>query len=217
MPYRKPYTRRYRRRYTKKPSRWTTYKNAGSQLWKDVKYLKSLLNVEYKNIDNSISMTPDVSASTSMLLNSVAQGDDRTNRDGRSVRFRYMTMKLQLHISTTSTITRLIIVNDREAENGVALDTKLLTSNSITSLYNIDSTRRFKVLFDRTFSMDEDNKSDIFIKFNKRMFSKTKYNGTSTGISNIETNAYYLYAVSNAAFGVAPVISGVVRLRFVDN
>lgn len=215
-PYRKPYRRTYRRRRNN-TYRWTTYGNAFQQLWKDVKYVKGLLNVEYKNIDTSVSLVPDTTAVSSVLINSVGQGDDRTNRDGRSIRIKYITAKLTITLVEDFNIVRLILVCDREAENGVALDSKFLQFNSVNSLYNIDGTKRFKVLYDKIFSMDKDKSNQIHIKFNKRLGTKVKYQGTSTGIANIETNAYYLLAVSNATFGTAPGIVGYTRVRFVDN
>jgi len=85
--YKKQYRRRPRRSYKPK-SRWSIYGQAGKQLWKDVKALKNLINVEFKVKDLVSTSTPSTTVPTTLLLNGLQKGDDYNSRDGRQVRWK---------------------------------------------------------------------------------------------------------------------------------
>ena len=94
-----PYKRRYNR---KKPGRVQIYGQAGKQLYKDVMYLKSLVNAEmHYHLDN-FSGNIDTTG-TVISLNDVPQGDDDNNRTGTSILPRWQGINFHVNKKITAT------------------------------------------------------------------------------------------------------------------
>lgn len=83
----------YKRRKYKKPGRLQVYGAAGKQLYKDVMYLKSLVNSEphYHVLQTSGNFD---GTGTVLSLCDIPQGDDAINRTGTSVLPRFLTVRL---------------------------------------------------------------------------------------------------------------------------
>lgn len=211
--YRRPYRRPYRR-YTRKPSRMSIYSSAGKQLWSDVKYLKSLLNVEYKVLDTAISSSPSSSSGTAIHLNAISQGDDKNNRSGRQVKMRYINCNFtcNMHASATSSIVRYWLLIDKEGGTGFTW-TDFQTSVDINSMNNTDGTYRFKVLATGSVTLNADF-PEKRVQINRKLQTRIKFNGTSS--TAIETNTLLLAFCSDESTNF-PTVSGLGRIRFIDN
>lgn len=218
MPYRRRYNRK--RVMSKRPSRWKIYKQAGSQLWRDVKYLKSVINVEYKNVDNSATAQSPTTTPIFMLLNGVATGTDSTDRTGDSVKFVSILFRVRmiLNINTNQTIIRLMIVRDKQPNTAIFTQADLLASTTaILSPINLANGKRFKVMIDRTVKLDTNNEEKSMNIF-KKMKLHTRYGTNTNGIASINTNSIYFIIWSDqAAAGTAPLCEWYSRLRFIDN
>lgn len=208
--YRRPY-----RRYTRKPvSRYSVYSSAGKQLYKDVMYLKSLLNVEYKVIDTAISVSPSSSAGTAVHLNAIGQGDDKSQRSGRQVKMNYINCNFSVKKNSGAgdTIVRYWLLIDKEGGTGFTW-TDFQTSVDVNSLNNTDGTYRFKTLATGRVSLNA-NYPEKNIKINRKIGTRVKFNGT--GSTNIESNTLLLAFCSDEATNV-PTVTGLGRVRFIDN
>lgn len=218
MPYRKrPYKKTTRRKTT---NRRKVYGAAGMQLYKDVKMLKNLINVEFKKHDvyNSVNVN---NTGSFVLLNGLSNGDDYNDRDGRQVRFKSIQVQTRtlLNPSSTNTVFRMILFIDKQANAGSPAVTELLdvaTAARTDAFRNLDYRKRYVILKDKRFTVNSDYPEKI-VDFYKRLDMKTIFDDSSTGtINDISSNSLYLYFVSDEVTNT-PAILYNSRLRFIDN
>lgn len=221
MPYVKRSYKRYpRKTAAKAPTRWQNYKAGGTQLWKDVKMLKNLINVEFKKHDvyNSVNSN---NTGNLILLNGLSNGDDYNDRDGRSVRFKSIQVQTRtlLNPSSTNTVFRMILFLDKQANAGSPAVTELLdvsTAARTDAFRNLDYRKRYVILKDKRFTINSDYPEKI-VDFYKKLDMKTIYDDSSTStINDITTNSLYLYLVSDEVTNTPATLYNV-RLRFIDN
>ena len=179
MPYRRGYRKNYRRkrRYyrRRRPPQRISYWKTAQQLWKDVGYLKSLVNTEFKaktliNSSQTFSTTGSLT-----LLNGLSQGDDFDNRSGRQVRFKSLQFRgsVEQHASATQTFLRLIWVIDKQPNASTPVIGDILTSTSIAATRNLDNRKRFVILKDILVQMNSNGKSTSVMKFYHNIDMKT--------------------------------------------
>ena len=109
-----PYANRKSKKRSKRtkeiiPGGCTTFQ-AIRKLYRDIMYLKGLINVEYKKHD--ITMGTDITNSgTIQSLSRVPQGDTNDARDGNSILAKYIQLKFSLvaHASADHTVVRCIL------------------------------------------------------------------------------------------------------------
>lgn len=216
MPYRKRYRRR--RFYKKRapPSRWSIYSNAGKQLWKDVKYLKNLINTEFKYLDTSAETGVDDSG-TLILLNGMTKGDSINTREGRTLRIKSVQLHININMNTSATRTRLkwALVIDKQV-NGAAPNISDIYDNVLLNFRNLNNRKRFVILKQGLVNTNDDfperDKS-----YYKRLNFKTIYNAGNAGsIADINTNSFYLLLLSDENLNT-PTINYTARIRFIDN
>jgi len=108
--------RRYNRRRKRKRGRKKIYGDAAGQLWKDVKYLKGLVNVETKFVSNSVGATGIHNlAWQNDYISGIAQGDQYYERDGNSVRVKKISANIKvenLGSGASSQTIRLILLRE---------------------------------------------------------------------------------------------------------
>lgn len=215
------YQRYRRRRTTQKPRKFfKSYTNRRMyQLGRSVQYLKKAINVEYKEINNNVTLQPTTVWQFDPLT-SLAVGDDKTNRDGRSIRPRFLTGKMlfQKHATATQTFIRAIIFRDTSS-NGVVPDIDDILQNAttfpLTSVLNKDYTKRFRILMDRTYALNAD-KPNFCLKINRKLWGHTEYSGITANQTDLSTGHYYLAFVSNESTN-SPTFQYFLRVSFVDN
>lgn len=215
------------KKYTKKSKKWgkkagssgwfKNYRNAGMQLWKDVKYLKSLVNTEFKVKEQSASSTANTTG-VFILLNGLTQGDDFTNRNGRSVRWK----SLQYHIRTLkdtavgTCFVNYAIVIDKQANDATPTLADLY-SNVQAQFRNLDNRKRFVIIDEVRMTLDADDPERNISKY-KKIDMHTIYDASNNGdITDINSNALYLVAWSNQPAGDGADFTLDHRLRFIDN
>jgi len=127
---------------------------------RSVKRMQS--RVELKHKDTSTSSDPTV-AGTLTLLNDIAQGLTESTRVGdeiyaTSIQFRViMTAGSSATVTTSANSTRIIVFWDQQANAAAPTVTDLLDTtagSAIIAPYNDDYQKRFKVIYDRTFSIN---------------------------------------------------------------
>jgi len=205
---------------------------------------------ELKYVDTEATDTAIPAGTSSVdfvLLNSIAQGSDNTNRIGRKITvksidinaiFTGMIATNAASIGTPSAMVRWWVLVDAQPDGATATaaDVWKSTSTFAVAHRNLDTSERFKVL--RTGTFDLCNQSslagtiasegaipsagfpdkaylDIYIPLNDAV----KYSGTSTGISNIASGAYYFCYCTDIATPVNTTGCTVVydaRVKFTD-
>ncbi len=217
-----PYKRNNRRRRRRRPGRMAIYKGAGQQLWRDVKSIKRLMNVEFKFIDSQ--NTSQAVATTPLIfeLSNIAQGDTTITRDGSQIKCLSIQLSyvLSLHASATFSFVRVLLIKDKQTNQVVYTGADVLddvtVADSIVSPYNRDNRKRFTILHDRVHQLNSTEKHTAY--FGKK-FSQDqiiRYDANAGTIADLTQSSYSLMVVTNEVTNT-PLITSFVRLNFVDN
>lgn len=195
------------------------YGRAANQLYKDVKYLKSIVNVEKKFIDSTVSAQNITNTGALSLLNGVTTGDSMSTRDGQSIKCISILFSGKMRLTSVANVmqVRLIIFRDMQANGAAPAATDLLVSASVTSALNLSNGKRFSVLYDRRFTLEPNGDQGAFAHFFRKLNFHTRFNtGTAGTIADIQTNSLYLLYLSDEATNY-PLLTSDCRVRFIDN
>lgn len=215
-----PYKRTYRKRTTKKkpaPTAWYNKKysamQVASQAWKTAKYVKSLLNVEYKHHDDSFNVNVSTTGDLNHLSN-ITLGDTGNTRDGSSIKLTGLNIRycLTKHASATQDIVRFMIVQC--TLDNVPTTVGILKTATIQSLRDLSQTKKWKVLYDRIHTLNTD-KPEVFNSINIKSFPDNHIQWDTDGTSP-KSGALYCLALNTDAVN-EPVIDLQSRLRYIDN
>lgn len=222
--YRRYQGRRYRRRRPKRSFFGTASKAigiAGSAL-ATAKMVKDLINVEWKSFErqeaSGISITD---SGTIHGLSLIGEGDDRSNRNGRSLKAKSFHIRGELAgNSSGNTIqrVRLILFQDMHQDGTIPTVSELINPADVISMRNLDHTDRFKILKDRTWKIVNGTQFAGFeFKINKKLNSKIEYIGTSTNQTSQGGGNLYLMFISDQNASNYPTIRYTCRLKYIDN
>lgn len=224
MAYKKSYRKNYRRRRRKPAaSSWGSYANTAVRALSLASRVASMVNVEYKNIDTVSTATLSTTWQV-VNLTLCAQGDDQTNRNGRSIKSQSLMMQCGITANATATVPvrcRLVLVKDNQGLAANPNGTDIFTLNGTEALRVILNTQnRFQVIWDRmkTINTDGAGPSAISIRKYFKMSHHIKYQlTTATQTANGPGSLFFLFLCDNATAGQQPTISYAFRYRFVDN
>lgn len=221
MPYRRTVRRTNRRRVRRFARREPTWGEVASKAYRTALYVKGLVNSEL-NYSEATNTTSPSDTGLLVLLNSLAEGDDVGGRTGRQIRMKSLEMRHQYTANSTAIYSRVrcIIFVDKQPSGTAPAATDLLDTSVfplITAMRNRANTRRFKVLMDKSWQLVYGTASAIkethhYIKMNIPVVFK----GTSTGISNISSNALYCLLISNQPTNT-PGVQTNFRISYRDN
>lgn len=218
MPYKKRYYRRRKKKYYRKNIFWHRLGNKSKRWASYLGGLKALkyLNVEKKYNDVTVSSNPSSSGALSTLAG-VGQGDTASDREGISVKWTsiHMQCSLIMHNSATHTIVRMMILIDKQPNGSLASITDVLESADINSFNNKNNAYRFKTLMNRKYTLNSEY-PEKSAKFNRKLSLHTRYTGSASSVSAINSNNIIFLIVSDEATNT-PSVNLEFRLRFVDN
>lgn len=184
-------------------------------------------DVEYKNIDTTVSASFSTTGSAT-LLNGCFQGTTASTRIGRKLMIRRVDLVLQPSPSATTGLEHaaILLVVDRQPNGGTFNSTDLLTFASSLALPNPNEFERFSVVarWDTVFNGNSvgaqgpATQNPIVLE-QIPVSVPTFFNAGNAGtIGDIQTNALFLYAIGNQAAGATnPVIAGYCRIWFTDS
>ncbi len=217
----------YRRKYKKKSYR-PGYVACGKMVLGDAakalkmaSYLKSIVNVEFKNHDTNVQEVISTTASITQLTN-IAQGDTTVTRDGSSCKIVSLMLNyfITMHASAIESIMRVIVVHDRQTNQAIYAAADLLHDTSINdalnSPKNLDNDRRFSILYDRCHSLSSAGTTIKNFKFYRKLALRIRYDNAAAAITSLTQNSLSIFLISNEATNT-PSINFFLRLRFVDN
>ena len=200
---------------------------------KTAKWVASIVNTEYKFGDRMISHEMDNTAWTVIPLTDIAQGDDSTQRNGRSVLIKSIYLQLKLRLihpaDFDSGVARVMLIRDNTCD-GVYPNMADIVVNSggddtiVTTFRNIldAPTNKYNILYDRRFSLDIDFKDEIYFSIYKKFYrNHIKYLGTDASIASQGPGSLFLAFCSTGAATVGgnkPMdLVGNTRFRYIDN
>lgn len=213
--------------YKKKgASRGRVYGAAAGQLWKDVKLLKAMVNVEYKVQDTNQPSATVNGTPTVTLFNALQRGDDYNQRNGRSVKWTSIYQRITAQSSATATTPhyiRYILFWYKDA-SGVAptpLQMFGAAAPSINQMMNLNVRKDFIILYDKVIKCNPvtGGSSSNFLKIYKKCSQHTIFNAGNLGtIADIESGALYAFTWSDTSVGIEmPIMTVQSRLRYIDN
>jgi hypothetical protein len=233
--YKKNVPKKYR-----KLGKQSRYPSSFGQLAKRIAYVKSLLNVETKTIDqfntlNSAVGTVDTTFAPTAFLNTLSQGPQENQRVGNSMKCKQINLRLMFNANTASNVPqniRVLLVQDlnRNAQAdgsdgpqptlGTVLRPDVPTTgqvNNVMAYLNDNTSGRYKIVMNKMFTLDRTSTAGVCINKSFKMDHDIKW------ASNAQTNpinGYYLwYFTDNSAFSNTnlPRVTGFVRIKYIDN
>lgn len=212
------YKRRYKRRRFKKKR---SYLGTASKALSIALGLKKLLNVEYKQFNSQSTAAVITDVPNISELTNIPQGDTGETRDGDSIKWTRINCRYfgQFNPSATSTLVRAMLVCDHQTNQAIYTSTDLLqdatSQDNITSYLNLDNKMRFRILKDQIFQMSP-SKPSFKLEWNVPLGMKCRFSGASSSINNLTTNSLSIVFISDEPTN-SPTVTGMSRLRFVDN
>lgn len=234
--------RRYRkRRYNPIKKRARIYGRAGYQLYKDVRYLQTLVNSEMNYHITTANGTVDDNGSITSLAD-IPVGDAEFNRSGTSVLPRFLTLRLTFEKSqdaSSKQYSRLRVMifqywgESTSAAPSVAVSEILSDATNPCSFLNDDNTgargdreRRIRVARNQILTLDKVGYTSRTLNFNmqvngpkKKVKEHIKFRSTTT--EQPISNGFYVLLLSSDpnALGAATKVAYTLdaKLNFYDN
>lgn len=216
-PYKPPYNRYRGRR--KAITRGSVYGAAGYQLYKDVKMLKDIVNVEYKENLYTVSGANVNWTGTIVTLNNVAQGVVKNQRVGDSLKAQRFSFrgKLIFNSAGTMNICRVMLVWDKE--NSIATLADLLqfsgNVNTVHSMKLEQNKYDSQILFDRRYKLEYNNEQAL-VDFSIPINQHTTFQPGSTTITRGALKLIYLSDYDPVALN-PPSLNGLGSFTYTDN
>ncbi len=222
----------YRKKYVKKSYGHSRpgYVRCGKMVMSDAskalamaKYLKSIVNVEFKHLTQSQTNlgVPDGVGAILQLTN-IAQGDSTTTRDGSNIKIVSIGLEytVAMHASATQSVVRVMFLHDRQTNQVLYSTADVLEDvtviDSVTSPRNLHNGSRFQVLYDKRHVLSISGAQIVSGRFHKKVQIKLRYDANAGTIADLTQSSLSLLLISNEATNV-PLFAGFIRLRFVDN
>ncbi len=190
------------------------------KLARDVAKLKRMVSVEYKFHDtaSSGSMANPTAALAGLLLTDIDVGDTNVTRDGNSVGAQSFQIKCQYQINSTAEdcMVRVMVVQSTFGEAIVPILSDInQIGTSLRSFRNVNQTRGYRVIVDRTVALNETGKSIGQISKYVKLRHKLKWNSV-TGSSGHVYGQLWFWIFSDATTN-QPTFDMQCRFRFTDS
>ena len=233
--------RTYRRRLSKGKKRSTvryghpgikrggvrTFAKGGlGAVWKSIGQLKSLINVEYKNVvtniaDNTAITGVAPNGALHTCLNGVAQGDAANQRNGDSIRMQSLSYRFITQYNGASAsklhLVKWAIVQKYDPDGAYPDRTKWFRDMTVfESTHNPTYPNYVRVLKWGNINLDEyhqSHNSQGLINIHPHI----RYLGTSAAYSDISRNGLYFYIWSDQASNSPTITKAEFKFSYTDN
>jgi len=179
--------------------------------------VKAIVNSEKHTYSRTISSSTIGNTGTMTEITNVPQGDDFCDRTGRSILAKSVELNgwVFKNSSATTTVLRVIIFKDLNADGSNPTATDLLTADNTYSLRNPapHQMKRFKIMLDKNYFLDDAKSKMAKVHFFRELNHHIKYASTS---ADSNEGSLWVYLVSNESTNL-PTLNLESRLRFYDN
>lgn len=233
MPYRRRYYRR-RRRYVRRGRKdsapvmgtgpqmlgWAA-RNSSKALGM-AKWVASVINPELKSFDVTLPTTITTSWTITSLTN-IAEGDDDTNRTGRSIKCASYNFRYSLVMPSTATIAaqvRVVVLRDNWQQGVDPTALQVYEANTPNTLRQVQVQQgRFSILLDRTAILNPSTggNSGMQVIANRKYTRHIRYIDTAGADASAGSGNLYMFTICDQTGTAAPVCAGNFRLRYYDN
>ncbi len=152
------------------------------------------------------------------LLNGISQGDSSLQREGLksnllSIQLRSVFTK---SVNQDHDIIRIMLFLDQRNQGVLPTPGDVLETANYLAFKEHDETNRFKILYDKTFALNETSDATnkgAFVKYYKRFSNPIimRYQGTGSAQADVSANSLYILLIASAA---TTTYATNVRLRF---
>lgn len=178
------------------------------------------VSIEKKHLDYNISQAITQAGSLTLMSN-VSQGVGDTQRIGTKAYLLSMFCHFIFAQNPASTVDniRLMMIVDKQGYNSPVV-TDVLEPGTVggglapISQFNRNYMGRFRILFDKMFTLDNVNRQSIEFRKILRINVKSHYIGAGTTFMN---QVYLLHIGDNGNVLQLPIINGVFRLMYTDD
>jgi len=180
------------------------------------------LNSEVKWLD-TINLALAITSTESIIpLTNIQQGVTSETRIGESLKLMSIHFRGQMFGDPAIAVSqvRLVLVQDMQTNGALYTNSDLFENVSanadLVTQRNLKNKHRFRILMDRTYSMQNTGNLCHDINFYQKLSMLIRYKSNNGDITDLSSNSLTLYAVSNRTTD-APDLNYSIRLRFVDN
>lgn len=204
------------------------YMNIAKQALRTANFVANLVNVEHKYKDTSISALAVFNAGWGIdALNLIAEGDDMTDRNGRSIKATDLDLRMQIELNTglANCIIRVMLIRDNANAGAAPTMTDIIAgaagSDQIVNQFRnvlTGATHRYDILMDKRIAIDAAKSSQASLVKHFKLDSHIRYIGTTAALTSNGNGSLYLAYISTggvAADGV--LLTHNTRLKFIDN
>lgn len=176
---------------------------------------------EFKAYDFALATSNLDTTGSIQLLNTITQGDDISNREGRQLTIKSIELMLQAQADDTTGVRQeclTMLVYDLAPQGALPAIGDILASAMVRSARNLNNRHRFIVLkrWDYMVYPDTTANNSKLLKYYKKHNLTTTYNNTGSGIQYISNGALYLVTLGTVESGAtAGNVYGNIRLRFI--
>lgn len=180
---------------------------------------KRLINVEFKNCRKTFNAEDITNAGSVDYLNPIAEGDGADDRNGNSIRGKSFMARLRVTYTAGGNATqwiRLMLFQDLQSSGVVPAVDEVLDTVDVSSPRNLQWTRRFRTIWDRTITLTAEKGGEV-VNVYKKINSVIRFIDTDATQASSGNGSFYLLSLSEQAGANYPTLDGVIRLRYIDN
>jgi len=189
---------------------------------------------EMKFLDTTLTTTAAAAGSLSGSLNIVAQGDTESQRNGRKITIKQISIRATLLMNNSTAVTdtseevRFLLVQDKQANGAAATVLDVLETASVRAFNNLANKSRFNILVDKRFSLNQMGATPTGAAYtfgeltqNFALYKKCNIpieydNSATTGaITTIRSNNLFFILLGET--GALATMSSTTRIRYTDN
>lgn len=220
--------RRYKKRYRKRRSNAPSVGGCASlglsyakKALSYSKYLRTLLNVEYKYFDTSKPIAEVLNTGVITPLTHIPQGDTVSTRDGDSVRAKMLSIKgNMLGSSGGLALQPITIIVFQWFDSSAPAVGDILGPGAPNPISPLNRTRtdKFKVLMRKQWVLSNMPANPDNIKqYSQAIKLNTHVKWNATGAANVESGHFYVLEISDATTTVCPQTRFIARVSYIDN
>jgi len=199
--------------------RGNSYSRTAKRLARLEKKIKaSELKTHDVTVDQSVDMTGSV-----LHLTGIAQGDQSLNREGLKINLTKLYGNIQVYGNETDTndqLIRVMIVNDKDCDGALPVISDILESVHTYSLKKHEERHRYRIMFDKTFTLplaEGGGRKYKYLKVSTKLPKKGLtifYDGTGSAIADANSNNLFLVLLAADNGTNHPYITSRWRMRF---
>lgn len=186
---------------------------------KIAKGVRSLINVEFKTVDSTISAANILTTGVCYCWSAMAEGTGDDERTGTSIKAKSLLLRFKLNFNSSGNpaqCIRCIMFIDQVCHGAAATTTEVLEASDIYSPLNLEYTKRFRVLKDQTFTLRGELDA-VFRKWFFKFGHETKFIGNTANPADYGDGQIYLLILTDEPSINYPTVTMKGRFRYVDN